>query len=202
MTARPYRRRVTRTEAAEARTRPSDAELVQRAAQGDQRMIDWIEERLLEIPRFMGSINRRYGNAIDLHDLDDLAQETMLKAWGKLSEFRGDGSLSGWLYRFCLLDYLNGLRKRNHRPRMLRLEAARSVSVSPTAFPAEKVLALIRTLPPEQARLLELRHFEDRSFEEIAALLGIGYEAARARYYRCLRALRARMPASDAEGAR
>lgn len=47
---------------------------------------------------------------------DDLAQETFLEAWRKRAQFRGEGSLAGWLTRIAYSRYLMEARRRKLEP--------------------------------------------------------------------------------------
>lgn len=50
-------------------------------------------------------------------DTDDLLQNTFLKAWNNIEQFRGDAKLSTWLYRIAInesLSFLNKERQRNN----------------------------------------------------------------------------------------
>ncbi|GLP97011.1 RNA polymerase sigma factor [Paraferrimonas sedimenticola] len=44
-------------------------------------------------------------------DADDLAQDTLIKAFDKLASFRGEGSLQDWLFKIAYFEYLNKLRQ-------------------------------------------------------------------------------------------
>jgi RNA polymerase sigma-70 factor (ECF subfamily) len=47
---------------------------------------------------------------------DDLAQETLLEAWRKIAQFRGEGSFAGWLMRIAWSRYLMAARRRKLEP--------------------------------------------------------------------------------------
>jgi RNA polymerase sigma factor (sigma-70 family) len=69
-----------------------------------------------------GELVRRYQSPIrsfltrmtrgDSHLADDLAQETFLKAWQKLADFRGEARFSSWLFGIALNEFRNAARRR------------------------------------------------------------------------------------------
>jgi RNA polymerase sigma factor (sigma-70 family) len=75
-----------------------------------------------EDPNAFGELVRRYQSPVrafllrmtrgDAHLADDLAQETFLKAWRKLSTFRGTAKLSTWLFGIAFNEIRSAARKR------------------------------------------------------------------------------------------
>ena len=75
-----------------------------------------------EDPYAFGELVRRYQSPVrafllrmtrgDAHLADDLAQETFLKAWRKLSTFRGTAKLSTWLFGIAVNEIRSAARKR------------------------------------------------------------------------------------------
>lgn len=172
-------------------TRPvDDLERVRRSREGDPEAVRWLEERLLEVPRNLHRIGRRFGGGLDVHELDDLAQETMLKAWHRLDRFTGQAPLGAWLHRFCTYEYLNALRRQNRRPRTQELETALPAPAEARPVALDELAEKLQRLAPEQAQVIELRHMDGLDFEDVGAALGITAAAAKTRYYRVLRHLR------------
>ena len=52
---------------------------------------------------------------IDHDDADDLVQDTFVKVWGSLEQFRGDSQLYTWIYRIATNECLNFLNKKRRR---------------------------------------------------------------------------------------
>ncbi len=109
----------------------------------------------------------------------DIAQETFLKLFSSIRDFRGSASFDSWLYRVVvnrcldhqrrvqrLIPFLEGLLDIVRTPadsvleELLRAETARDV---------QKVVG---TLPPEQRMVVVLRYTEGLGYEEIAEILG------------------------------
>jgi RNA polymerase sigma-70 factor (ECF subfamily) len=164
---------------------PADAEVVQRARQGDHDAF-----RVL-VERYQG---RAYGLALrvlrDEEQARDAVQDAFLKAYGSLDRFEGRSSFYTWLYRIvmnlCLDqkrrdrsdrevewndDVATGLEERESGP-------AGSAGVAPDAAVERAELheimrRAIDELPEDARRTVELREIDGLSYKEIAAALGI-----------------------------
>lgn len=108
---------------------------------------------------------------------EEIKQKAMIKAYEKLSTFRGDAAFSTWLYtiiRTVALDHLSDRKRREeHRQQYSSVLSDRYDSdkrLSP--FDAESVRQAVRTLPAADAMLIDLHYFQQRDIQEIATLLG------------------------------
>jgi len=95
--------------------RREDLDLVGRALAGEPAGIDELVERLRCIPRMLADRNRRLGGPLQESELADVAQETAVAIWRKLSGFEGRAALETWVYRFAYLELMLRLRKRRRR---------------------------------------------------------------------------------------
>ncbi|HKT11944.1 MAG TPA: sigma-70 family RNA polymerase sigma factor, partial [Terriglobia bacterium] len=126
-------------------------------------------------------------------------QETLLKGFTHLSEFRGDSQLSTWLVRIGLNEAIMTLRKRR-RDVPLEPEAGLpgKVEPSPVVYQAEKEQAdsrivrteaggllhkALRRLPARARQVLHLRYLEGYSIEETAKRLDLSRSSVKA--YAC-----------------
>ncbi|HKS16182.1 MAG TPA: sigma-70 family RNA polymerase sigma factor, partial [Planctomycetota bacterium] len=107
-------------------------------------------------------------------DADEVLQETFLRAFRSLADWRGEGKLSTWLYSIALRTALNWRRRFFPRP-----IASRPPDEAPdpgdAAMEAESQAAMkkaIAQLPPQQRIVLTLRHLRGLSLAEIAELQG------------------------------
>lgn len=166
----------------------SDKELIAAAQAGERRAIDALLARYQERIYRFGL--RMCG---DEESAREVLQETMLAAFRNLSGYRGDASLSTWLYQiarsFCIKE------RRGVRP-------SGEVDVGiPDPAPApdvqaharrigEALAAAIRALPPEQREVLVLRDVEGLSAQEAADVIGIEVGALKSRLHRARMALR------------
>ena len=130
-------------------------------------------------------------------EADDLAQETLIRAYLHLSGFRGI-SLDAWLYRIASNVAIDFLRKR--RPVTVSLDSISWIddgSDDPLLrLDREErralVVSAIRQLATCHQQVLQLRYFEDRSLAEIAVELRCTRMAAKLRVFRAVTALRKR----------
>ncbi len=109
-------------------------------------------------------------------DAMDLTQEVFIKAFEKLTAFRGDARFKTWLYRVAVNHCLNHVKK-NSREFVEVNESIGSVNPSFHNRLLEKerraiVVQLMRKLPPKQKAILELRMNDNLSYEEIAGIVG------------------------------
>src|SRR6476660_6318006 len=93
----------------------ADLDLIKRWKSGDERAATALVERHAEaIARFAASVGAR-------EDVEDLVQETFVRAFSSLDSFRGESSLRTWLFtiaRRLLLDQRRSERRRSGGSRM------------------------------------------------------------------------------------
>ena len=130
----------------------------------------------------------------------DLLAETFAVAFRDRRQFRG-GDQRAWLFaiaRHQLTDYFR--RGRVERRALARLgverrpltddEYDRIEELAATRELRATIAAALAALPAEHRTVLRLRVVEERSYYELAGMLGISEQTARARVSRALRALR------------
>jgi len=166
----------------------ADLDLVRRALQRDRHGLQELAGRLRCVPRLLAVRNARLGGALRPEELADLSQDVLLIVWGKLKEYRGLSALDGWLYRICRYEYMNALRRLRGRAESLdELSLDPSQESNPWEF--EDVHRGLERIGDKESEVIRLKHFEELTFEEIGARLGVSSNTAKARYYRGLRAL-------------
>jgi RNA polymerase sigma-70 factor (ECF subfamily) len=151
-----------------------------------------------------------YRLAGNRHDAEDLTQDTFVRLWRKRDQFRGDGSLEGYVRRIAYRTFLNA------RPRLGRGARAQDVEdlepVDRNGDPSESasraelkrfLLAHIRRavdeLPPSWREPFVLFRYEGLRLKEIAETLGITPKAAEIRVARALERVAARLRELKAE---
>jgi RNA polymerase sigma-70 factor, ECF subfamily len=108
----------------------------------------------------------------DVEVAHDVVQEAFARALARRSEFRGEGSMNGWLWRIVLNEARDARRRRARR-------ASSEVDVSVLAATNGRVdsgaavRAVIAELPERQRLVLFLRYYADLPYREIAAILSI-----------------------------
>jgi RNA polymerase sigma factor (sigma-70 family) len=134
---------------------------------------------------------------IDHDDADDLVQETFIKVWNSLDNFRGDSQLYTWLYRIATNECLNFLAKKRRRfflpigdvegELLEKLETTPSAVSSgdgPSGDEIQLVLqkALLK-LPDKQRLVFNMKYFDEMKYEEISAITGTSVGALKASYH-------------------
>ena len=114
-------------------------------------------------------------------DAEDALQETFIRAYRSLSQFRGDATLSSWIYRIATREALRVIEKRR-QDSTLSLDDGKVLSLPSSLgsggdyidYGDRAALALqraIKTLPPKQQLAFNMRYYDEMSFEDIAAAL-------------------------------
>lgn len=114
-------------------------------------------------------ICRLYGDSEE--DRNDLFQEILLQLWKSYPSYRGKSKLSTWMYRVALYTAMADLKKRKRNPDFDK----KNTSASNTAdqdFDLEHVKTGIALLNPSERALLTL-YIDDKSYQEIAEIVGI-----------------------------
>ena len=150
-----------------------------------------------------GEILRRYQKQIYYHcrnllvnhdDSDDAAQNTFIKVWQNLAQFKGESRLRTWVYRIATNESINLLRKRKPtidfdeaQPEMAEMISEEMyLSGDEIALKLQKALCY---LPFKQKLVFTLRYFEDLSYDEIATLTSTSEGALKASYHHAVKKL-------------
>jgi RNA polymerase sigma-70 factor (ECF subfamily) len=131
----------------------------------------------------------------------DLTQEAFVRAFRALDSFDRARPFAPWLHRIATNAALNWLeRKRVPTVPLERDNADRASEIPDESHEPERVViaseqnARVRRailgLPPRQRAVIELRHFQDLSYDEIATALGIPLSNVKSDLFRARQALR------------
>jgi RNA polymerase sigma-70 factor (ECF subfamily) len=182
-----------------------DAELVRRFNAGD-------EDAFVEIvTRHRGKMFAiAFGHLGNRADAEEIAQDTIIRAYRGLARFRGDSSLATWLYRIAFnlsrnrswyffrrhrheTDSLDCALGDDEKATLADLIASEAPDPARAAANGEFFADLTRCmgkLSAEQNEVLILRNFLDHSYGEIAGLLGVGVGTVKSRISRGRKNLR------------
>jgi RNA polymerase sigma-70 factor (ECF subfamily) len=185
----------------------ADAPLVQRAQQGDLRAFEMLVVRYRRrIERLIGRLSR------DPDLVQDLAQETFLRAWRGLPQFRGDSAFYTWLYRIAVNTARKALADLRRDPVLtesalapagdddetFRPEVEPSTADTPEALLASReiaaaVNAAVERLSDDLRQAVVLREIEGLSYEEIAEIMNCPIGTVRSRIFRAREAIAQRL---------
>ena len=177
-------------------TASDDAELLERIRGG---ATDDFAELVRRHQSRVFAILHRYER--DAHKVEDLAQETFLKAWRALGQFDGRAPFEHWLSRVAARVALDHLRKEKRRqneiglPELgddaldwLRNDDEKSELDARSA--AELLELAMRELSPADRLVITMQELEGRSVKEIAVAMGASGVAVRVRAMRARSKLR------------
>lgn len=135
-----------------------------------------------------------YRMAGDLDRAQDYTQETFIRAFGRLGEFRGEAALSTWLGSIAISITLNGLRKvKRSMEREVVLDDALTIGRStPAAEPdlKDRLAQAIDDLPDGYRAVFVMHDVEGYTHEEIARSLGVHPGTSKAQLFRARARLR------------
>jgi len=131
----------------------------------------------------------------------DLAQETLVRAYGALASFDQTRPFAPWIHRIATNITLNWLerrrvpsmpRERENANHALEIpdESNEPERIALAAEQSARIHCAILALPPRQRAVIELRHFQELSYEEIAATLGIPMSDVKSDLFRARQQLR------------
>jgi len=135
-------------------------------------------------------------------DANDVLQNTFIKAWKGLQDFRGESGLYTWLYRVATNETITWLQARKRRA-VVPLETgsgeeARSYADRLAAEPgfdgqrAEwQLQRAVGTLPEKQRLVFNLRYFDEMPYEQMSGVLGTSVGALKASYHHAVKKIEA-----------
>jgi RNA polymerase sigma-70 factor (ECF subfamily) len=135
--------------------------------------------------RNMMSLCIRYAGNED--DAKDILQEGFIKVFTRLKDYRGSGSLSGWIKTIMVNTALNHIKKRGMVTEWLEINEEFSVSADlqgDSRMGEQELLKLIRSLPDGFRTIFNLFAIEGYSHKEIAGMMGISENTSKTQYMR------------------
>jgi len=123
-------------------------------------------------------------------DADDLTQETFVKVWQNIDNFREDAKLYTWIYRIATNEALRFLDKKKRRwglPLVNVEEQLEKLLDKGTYISADEISlklqkAMLR-LPEKQRLVFQMKYFDDMKYDEIAEVLGTTVGNLKAAYH-------------------
>ncbi len=152
---------------------------------------DYVTLRSASLLRFAYLITRNHDDA------HDAVQEALTGLYPRWRQIAARGDVDAYVRRSIVNAHVSAWRRVRRLFPIADPELARDAPVAPDAADAvadaDQALRLCGGLPPVQRAAVVLRFYEDRSFAEIAEILGCAEPTARSHVHRALAALRKRM---------
>ena len=168
----------------------TDLELIARWRAGDERAATRLVARHAPaLARFAVSLGQR-------SDVEEVVQDTFVRAFGSIDSFRADSTLRTWLFtieRRLILDRRRGERRRRDSASVDEVEAATEFDALDDMVAEEaesRVRQAVDRLSRLQREVFLLRVNEGLSYKEIAAVVGSTEGAARVHYHNAMRAVK------------
>jgi RNA polymerase sigma-70 factor (ECF subfamily) len=167
----------------------SDRDLALRARRGDTEAFGEL------VRRYQTSVfNVCYRLTGERREAEDLAQEAFIRAYERLDSYDPDRPFGPWMRRVAANLCLNRLSLQRPPEVMIDEERDEADEGEPETIReqterAESVRAAILSLPPQYRAVIELRHFEDMSYDDIAAALRIPLSDVKSHLFRARKML-------------
>ncbi len=181
--------------------------LVERTVAGDNRAFD------LLVIKYQRRIERLIGRMVrDAELVQDIAQETFIRAYRALHQFRGDAQFYTWLYRIAVNTAKKALVDMRRDPLIFestfksgsdddetyRPEHELTTTETPEALLASREIAAVvnaamEALPEDLRQAVTLREIEGLSYEEIAEAMSCPIGTVRSRIFRAREAISAKV---------
>ena len=184
--------------------RELDQVLVERAQAGDKKAFGMLVEKYhRKLGRLLSRMIR------DQAEVEDVVQESFIKAYRALHNFRGDSAFYTWLYRIGINTAKNYLVSQGRRPQVLQeveIEDVenfedgfemRTIETPETALMTKEIAQTVNdtvaSLPEELRTAITLREMEGLSYEEIAEVMQCPIGTVRSRIFRARETIAAKL---------
>src|SRR6476619_1552137 len=167
-----------------------DSELIARWKSGDERAASAL------VARHASALARFAVASGERNEVDELVQDTFIRAFNSLDGFRGDSSFRTWLFtieRRLLLDRRRAEKRRPSQVEVQESHAATEYDALDSMVAGEaanRVREAMKKLSPTQREVFTLRVAQGLSYKEIAELVGTTEGAARVHYHNAMRAVK------------
>ncbi len=166
----------------------TDEQLVTKALAGSERawfsLVRRYEKRLYNYSvRMTGSPD----------DAMDILQDILMSVYRNLSSYRGDGVFAAWLFRIASFRCTDCLRRRGRQfvsTDQVDVVDDRGLDIDAHIDTNRGIIGMMGKLPTEQRHVIELKFFQNFTFDEISAQLGISANTAKSRVYAALKKMR------------
>ncbi len=145
--------------------------------------------------RYRERIYRHIRQMVFTHeDTDDIMQETFIKVWKNLDQFREESNLYTWIYRIATNETLTFIRKskQNRHMRWSSVEHTLSETLQDDGLDGsemirEKLMKAVATLPEKQRLVFNMKYFGEMKYEDMAVILSTSVGALKASYHHAVK---------------
>ncbi len=172
---------------------PSDRALVARVRQGEVNAYGEL------VRRYQVSVfNTCYRMLTERRAAEDMAQETFLRGYSRLSQFDSQRPFGPWIRKIAVNLCLNQLQRiqPSTRPLLEELDAAPQSRTHPEIAierkeKTERIRDAVANLPPHYRAVIELRHFQGLTYQQMSETLQLPLNTVRSHLFRARRVLAA-----------
>jgi RNA polymerase sigma-70 factor, ECF subfamily len=177
-----------------------DQKLVEKSQRGDKKAFAMLVEKYQRrLTRLLSRMVR------DQSEIEDIVQDSFIKAYRAINNFRGDSAFYTWLYRIGINTAKNHLVKLGKRPKAMNdieieeienfgdAQDLRNLETPENSMANKEIVAsvnqTIETLPDELKEAIQLREMDGLSYEEISDLMNCPIGTVRSRIFRAREAI-------------
>lgn len=135
---------------------------------------------------------------LDHDDTDDVLQNTFIKIFQNLKNFKGDSKLYSWMYRIATNESLTFIKQKAKKNKVSTEELNTKIIDNLAAdvyFEGDeiqiKLQKAIALLPTKQQLVFKMKYFEELKYEEIAFILDTSVGALKASYHHAVKKIEA-----------
>jgi RNA polymerase sigma-70 factor (ECF subfamily) len=137
-------------------------------------------------------------------DADDVLQNTYIKVWKGIREFRHESRLYTWMYRVATNEALNFLQERRRGVHGNSEEISGALENQLEGDPyfsgdeiQRELQKAVLKLPERQRLVFNMKYFDDMKYEEIAGVLGVAVGTLKATYHAAVKKVEESLRLSD-----
>lgn len=131
---------------------------------------------------------------IDHDDAHDVLQNTFIKVFQNLKNFKGDSKLFSWMYRIATNEAITFINNKAKRSKLTSSELQSKLVEnlqSDVYFEGDEIQLKLQKalvlLPEKQQLVFKMKYFEELKYEEISEILGTSVGALKASYFHAVK---------------
>ncbi|MCR4416536.1 MAG: sigma-70 family RNA polymerase sigma factor [Ignavibacteria bacterium] len=175
-------------------SKAEDIRHINAALSGDQDAFAWL------MKKYKGPLqNLIYKMVSDKNEIEDLIQEVFIKAFNSLRNYSQEYAFSTWIYRIAINNTIDYLRKKKLETFSIDIDSEEDddrpkFEIPDSSYSADANIILeqrqqiindaINSLPEKYKKVIELRHKEELSYEEISEILNLPIGTVKAHLFR------------------